>query len=72
MIPALRTWFEDDCFYGCAFVNAAAEHAKGSGGEPWLQVLLVMDGAIAAMMVNGNLGVLAVAGRTLGAVLRHD
>lgn len=102
VIPALRTWFEHERFYGCAFMNAAAEHAKGSaGGEPWLraltaehhgeilaflgalatdagypepgilakQVLLVMDGAIAAMMVNGDRGVLDVADRTLAAVL---
>lgn len=102
-IPALRTWFEGTRFYGCAFMNAAAEHAKGSGGgEPWLremtaqhhaaiiafletqaqaagyaeprmmarQVLLVLDGAIAAMMVSGDVGVLDVATRNLRAVLR--
>jgi len=102
VIPALRVWFEGERFYGCAFMNAAAEHAKGSrGGEPWLrdmaaahhaailgflaglagqagdieplmvarQVLLVLDGAIAAMMVSGDAGVLEVATRTLQAVL---
>lgn len=101
-IPALRTWFEGERFYGCAFMNAAAEHAKGSrGGEPWLremtaqhhaaiiaflaelaqaagyaeplmmarQVLLVLDGAIVAMMVSGDAKVLDVAGRNLRAVL---
>lgn len=102
VVPALRTWFEGERFYGCAFMNAAAEHVKGSGGgEPWLreltaahhasiltflgglaeaagygepdllarQVLLVIDGAIAAMMVSGDPGVLDVAGRNLRAVL---
>jgi len=102
-IPALRNWFEGSRFYGCAFMNAAAEHAKGgSGGEPWLremtahhhaaiiafletqaqaagyaeprmmarQILLVLDGAIAALMVSGDAGVLDVAGRNLRAVLR--
>jgi len=102
-IPALRAWFEGSRFYGCAFMNAAAEHAKGSGGgEPWLremtaqhhaaiiafleaqahlagyaeprmmarQILLVLDGAIAAMMVSGDVGVLDIAARNLRAVLR--
>jgi len=32
--------------------------------------LLVLDGAIAAMMVSGDLGVLDVAARNLRAVLR--
>jgi len=101
-VPALRTWFEGR-FYGCPFMNAAAEHAKGVlGGEPWLremtaqhhaaiiaflaelareagyaeprlmarQVLLVLDGAIAALMVSGDAGVLDVAARNLRAVLR--
>ena len=101
-IPALRNWFEGR-FYGCAFMNAAAEHAKGSqGGEPWLremtlqhhaaiigflaelaaaagyadpqmmgrQVLLVLDGAIAALMVSGDAAVLDVAALNLRAVLR--
>ena len=102
VVPALRTWFEGERFYGCAFMNAAAEHVKGSGGgEPWLrelaaehhaavlvflgdlaaaagydepdvlarQVLLVIDGAIAALMVSGDPGVLDIAGRNLRAVL---
>jgi len=101
-IPALRSWFEGR-FYGCAFMNAAAEQAKGAaGGEPWLremtaqhhaaiiaflaelagaagyaeprmmgrQVLLVLDGAIAALMVSGDAGVLDVAALNLQAVLR--
>ena len=101
-IPALRTWFEGARFYGCPFMNAAAEHTKGSGGgEPWLremtaqhhaaiiaflaglaeaaghaeprmvarQILLVLDGAIAALMVSGDESVLDVAARNLRAVL---
>ena len=101
VVPALRLWLEGEHFYGCAFMNAAAEHAKGATAEPWLraltaehhgailaflgglaaeagfaqpeivakQVLLVMDGAIAAMMVGGDTGVLDIADRTLDAVL---
>ncbi len=97
VIPALRTWFIGERFYGCAFMNAAAEHAR----TPWLremtqehhgailaylaglaeaagyaepgilarQVLLVMDGAIAAMMVGGDTAVLDISALTLRAVL---
>ena len=105
VIPALRTWFTGERFYGCAFMNAAAEHAKGrDAGTPWLremtqehhgailaylaglaeaagyaepgilarQVLLVMDGAIAAMMVGGDPAVLDISARTLRAVLATD
>ena len=101
-VAALRAWFEGERFYGCAFMNAAAEHVKGSGGgEPWLreltaehhaavlaflrdlagaagraepdmlarQVLLVIDGAIAALMVSGDPRVLDVSERNLRAVL---
>ena len=101
-IPALRSWFVGARFYGCPFMNAAAEHSKGSGGgEPWLremtaqhhaaiiaflaglaqaagyveprmlarQILLVLDGAIAALMVSGDESVLDVAARNLRAVL---
>ncbi len=99
IVDALRAWFESERFYGCAFMNAAAEHTKG--GAPWLrdmtkahhaaildrliplaeqagyaeppilarQVLLVMDGAIAALMVSGDAAVLAIAERNLKAVL---
>lgn len=103
VVPALRVWFEGERFYGCAFMNAAAEHAKGrSSGASWLremtaehhgailaflgglaqaagyadprmtakQVLLVVDGAIAALMVSGDGAVLDVAARNLHAVLR--
>ena len=98
-IPAaLRAWFEGGQFYGCAFMNAAAEHTKG---EPWLralaadhhralldglgrlaadaghaepailarQILLLLDGAIAALMVSGDPAVLDITERTLRAVL---
>ncbi len=101
VIGALRTWFDSDRFYGCAFMNAAAEHTKGAAGEPWLrdvtrahhaviltrleslarqagydrpdlmarQVLLVMDGAIAALMVSGDKDVLMISERNLRAIL---
>jgi AcrR family transcriptional regulator len=101
VVAAMRSWFESDRFYGCAFMNAAAEHTKGSGADPWLrdltrihhaailarleplaaaagypdpaimarQVLLVMDGAIAALMVSGDAAVLTIAERNLQAIL---
>lgn len=101
VIEGLRGLFDGDDFYGCAFMNAAAEHTKGASAEPWLrqvakahhdkllerleglatvagyaepcllarQVLLVMDGAIAALMVSGNRDVLVIAERNLRAVL---
>lgn len=98
VVPALAAWFGGGRFYGCAFINAVAEHTKG---EPWLrdlaaehhrevlafltaqaaaaghaepalvgrQVLLLMEGMIAATMVSGDTAVLAVAERTLEAIL---
>jgi AcrR family transcriptional regulator len=98
VVPALANWFHGGRFYGCAFMNAAAEHAKG---EPTLralaaehhqqilaflrrlataadlenppllarQILLTMDGAIAALMVSGDPAVLTVAQQTLDAIL---
>ena len=36
IMAALAPWFGGDRFYGCAFMNAVAEHAKG---EPWLRGL---------------------------------
>lgn len=101
VLDALRTWFEGDRFYGCAFMNAVAEHAKGPTADPWLrehakahhtallarlevvarqagyedpvtmarQVLLVMDGAIAALMVSGDPAVLTISQRNLCAIL---
>ncbi len=97
-VLALQTIYDQRPFYGCAFMNAVAEHAKG---EPWLrtlagehhreilavlehhaagrpdpallarQLLLLLDGAIAALMVSGDRAVFDVAGRTLLAVLRE-
>ena len=95
---ALGAWFDGDRFYGCAFMNAIAEHTKG---EAWLrdlarahhaeiltflaqaasdagspepallarQLLLLIDGVIAALMVSGDRTVLEVAARNLDAVL---
>lgn len=97
-VRALPGWTEGEAFYGCAFMNAIAEHTKG---EPWLrdlarehhaailrflesqarearceepamlarQILLLIDGAIAALMVSGDPVVVQVAERTLAAVL---
>ena len=104
VMPVMRLWLEGERFYGCAFINAAAEHSKGAIGEPWLrtltaehhgailgflgalaaeagftqpqvlarQVLLIMDGAVAAAMVGGDASVLDIAGRTLDAVLAQS
>lgn len=98
IIPALSGWFGSGRFYGCAFINAVAEHTKG---EAWLrelagehqracldfleglvreagyaapadfarQLLLLIDGTVAALMVSGDEGVLRVAARTLDALL---
>jgi len=98
VVPTLSDWFLGGRFYGCAFMNAAAEHAKGEPmlremaadhhrqilafleklateadlGEPAVlarQILLTIDGTIAALMVSGDPTVLAVARRNLDAVL---
>lgn len=98
IMHALAPWFRGDRFYGCAFMNAVAEHAKG---ERWLrelaaehhqqiigflaglaeaagyaepvvlarQILLVIDGAIAAFLVSGDPAVLDLTQRNLAAVL---
>ena len=98
IVVALEAIYDQRPFYGCAFMNAVAEHAKG---EPWLremaaehhrkilgtleahavaagykdpallarQLLLVLDGAMAALMVSGDRGVFAIAGRNLRAIL---
>jgi len=98
IIPALKTWFSGERFYGCAFMNAVAEHQKE---EPWLrelaaahhreilakldnlagragyaeppllarQLLLLIDGTIAALMVSGDPVVLDIASRNLDAIL---
>ena len=97
-VPALGTMFHSGRFYGCAFMNAIAEHTKGESwlremaaahhrhilaflerhaaadgkAEPALlarQVLLTLDGAIAALMVSGDARVLDVAARNLAAIL---
>lgn len=98
-VAALEAIYDQRPFYGCAFMNAVAEHAKG---EPWLralaaahhqeilavlegyaagrpapallarQLLLLLDGAIAALMVGGDRAVFDVAERTLTAILRES
>ena len=101
IVPALATWFRGDRFYGCAFMNAVAEHTKGQGflrdlaaehhktilaflgdqaaaaggAEPALlarQLLLMIDGMIAAYMVSGDDAVLTIAERNLDAVLEKE
>lgn len=101
ILPALATWFRSGRFYGCAFMNAVAEHTKGEGflrdlaaehhrailsflgeqaaaagsQEPGIlarQLLLMMDGIIAAYMVSGDDAVLTIAGRNLDAVLDKE
>lgn len=98
VVPALAAWFRGSRFYGCAFMNAVAEHTKGESwlrelaaehhreilaflgsqaaaaglAEPALvarQILLLMDGMIAATMVSGDDAVPAVAERSLAAIL---
>ena len=98
VLEALAPWFGSERFYGCAFMNATGEHAKG---EAWLrelaaehhkqiiaflaglaegagfaeptvlarQILLIIDGAIAATLVSGDSAVLGLAQRNLDAVL---
>ena len=97
-VPALAGMFHAGRFYGCAFMNAIAEHTKGESwlrdmaaehhrqiraglerhagadgyAEPALlarQVLLTLDGAIAALMVSGDPAVLDIAARNLAAIL---
>ncbi len=99
VVAALGALFERGPFYGCAFMNAIAEHTKG---EAWLremaaehhrhilavferhataagyaapailarQLLLLVDGTIAALMVSGDATVLDIAGRNLAAILK--
>ncbi len=98
VIDALEPWFRGERFYGCAFMNAIAEHAKG---EPWLralaadhhaqirdmltaltlaagyaepvllarQIMLLIDGAIAAFLISGDPAVLDLTRRNLASVL---
>ncbi len=101
VVDALAIWFRGDRFYGCAIMNAAAEHKKGDACiralaadhhrlildflteqavaagrvEPALlarQLLLLIDGTIAALMVTGDEQVLDVAERNLRAVLAYE
>ena len=102
VVPALGQWFRGGRFYGCAFMNAAAERTKGLAAEQdWLrgltrehhrailtflerlireadlaapdalarQMLLVIDGTVAALMVTGQSAVLDTATLTMNAVL---
>lgn len=96
--PAMERWYRGGRFYGCAFMNAIAEHDKS---EQWLrdvaadhhglilaylgrlagdagltepsivarQILLLIDGATAALMVTNDEGVLSIMARNLAAVL---
>jgi AcrR family transcriptional regulator len=98
IVPALRGWFESGRFYGCAFMNAVAEHPKS---ELWLrelaaehhreilsrfsaiaeaagfaapatlarQLLLLIDGGIAALMVSGDPSLLDVVALNVKAIL---
>lgn len=98
IVSALGSWYRGGRFYGCAFMNAIAEHDKS---ETWLrqiaavhhkavleflanladsagypepeilsrQLLLLVDGATAALMVTADSSVLAIAGRNLTAIL---
>ena len=95
---AMDAWYRGGRFYGCAFMNAIAEHDKSEmwlrevaaehhghvlaflGGlgaaaglhEPAIvakQILLLIDGATAALMVTNDAGVLAIMSRNLDAVL---
>jgi AcrR family transcriptional regulator len=98
VVRAIETLFRGERFYGCAFMNAIAEHTKG---EAWLrelaaehhrivlaflaeraavagckepeilarQLLLLIDGTIAALMVSGDPNVLNIAELNLSAVL---
>ncbi len=101
LVAGLGTLFRRDAFYGCAYMNAIAEHTKG---EAWLralaanhhrdilaflgthaaaagfptpditarQLLLLLDGSMAALMVSGDPTVLDIAERNLHAILRRD
>ncbi len=95
---ALGHWYGGGRFYGCAFMNAIAEHDKTQNwlrevaaehhgkvleflagiaeqagfAEPAIlarQVLLLIDGATAALMVTNDPAVLAITARNLDAVL---
>ena len=96
---AMQQWYLGGRFYGCAFMNAIAEHDKS---EQWLrdvaaahhgeilaflgdlaaqagyteptvlarQILLLIDGATAALMVTNDAAVVSIMARNLDAVLK--
>ncbi len=96
---AMEQWYLGGRFYGCAFMNAIAEHDKS---EQWLrdvaaahhgkvlsflgdlaaqagfeepavlarQILLLIDGATAALMVTNDAAVVSILARNLDAVLK--
>ena len=95
---AMEGWYRGGRFYGCAFMNAIAEHDKGAMwlreiaaehhghvlatlgllaaaagySEPSVlakQILLLIDGATAALMVTNDPDVLTIMARNLEAVL---
>ncbi len=98
VVPALSAWFHSGRFYGCSFMNASAEHAKGDAAlrqmaaehhrhlldffttlateaglaEPSTlarQILLTIDGTIAALMVAGDETILGIAARNLRSII---
>jgi AcrR family transcriptional regulator len=96
---AMEQWYLGGRFYGCAFMNAIAEHDKS---DQWLrdvaaahhgkvlaflsdlaaqagfeepnllarQILLLIDGATAALMVTNDAAVVSIMARNLDAVLK--
>ncbi len=95
---AMQQWYRGGRFYGCAFMNAIAEHDKSDQwlrdvaaehhghvlryletladraglAEPGIvakQLLLLIDGATAALMVTNDPAVLSIMARNLEAVL---
>ena len=95
---ALDSWYRGGRFYGCAFMNAVAEHDKAQDwlrqvaaqhhkrvltflaelalaagfAEPMIlarQLLLLIDGATAALMVTNDPMVLSITQRNLDAIL---
>ena len=50
IVPVLSGWFNGGRFYGCAFINAVAEHTKG---EPWLRELAAEHHAACRAFLGG-------------------
>src|ERR1700676_3904065 len=63
IFPALKSWFGEERFYGCPFINAAAEPEVLAH-----QLALLIDGAIVAAMVSGNPAVADTAGLAAGSL----